>query len=67
VLGPILFTIYVNPVRTLATPFGVKMHQFSDDTQEYLCFPILPDFLGQVNALIVLANCFIHDRLVHKE
>jgi hypothetical protein len=33
------------------------MHQFSDDTQEYLRFPILPDFLGQVNALTVLANC----------
>jgi hypothetical protein len=57
VLGPVLFTTYVNPVRTLATPFGVKMHQFSDDTQEYLSFPILPDFLGQVNALTVLANC----------
>jgi hypothetical protein len=57
VLGPVLFTTYVNPVRTLATPFGVKMHQFSDDTQEYLSFPILPDFLGQVNALTALANC----------
>jgi hypothetical protein len=57
VLDPVLFTTYVNPVRTLATPFGVKMHQFSDDTQVYLSFPILPDFLGQVNALTVLANC----------
>jgi multisubunit Na+/H+ antiporter MnhB subunit len=44
VIGPVLFTTYVNPVRTLATVFGVKMHQFSDDTREYLSFPILPDF-----------------------
>lgn len=57
VLGPVLFSTYLNPVRTLATPFGVKIHQFSDDTQEYLSFPILHDFLGQVNPLTVLANC----------
>ncbi len=56
-IGPVLFTTYVNPVRTLATSFRVKMHQFSYDTQEYLSFPILIDFLGQVKALTVLANC----------
>jgi len=35
-LGPLLFTAYVSPIRDLIESFGFSCHQFGDDTQLFV-------------------------------
>ena len=36
VLGPLLFAVYVSPVKNVIESFGVRHQQYADDTQLYL-------------------------------
>ena len=38
VLGPILFLVYMLPLRHLIHSHGLQMHSYADDTQLYLAF-----------------------------
>ena len=45
VLGPVLFTAYVSPIRRLIDSRRVKYHCYADDTQLYTALP-LPSLSG---------------------
>jgi hypothetical protein len=36
ILGPILFTLYISPISSLITDFGIQHQQFADDTQLFV-------------------------------
>ena len=55
VLGPCLFNIYTSPVPAIAAVHGVKLKQFSDDTQGYVHFHL--DSHHQTMALGSLSAC----------
>jgi len=53
VLGLLLFTAYVSPVRAIIESFGVSYHQFVDDTQLLVAMNVN----NATQALERLANC----------
>jgi hypothetical protein len=55
VLGPSLFNIYTSPIPAIAAVHGVKLKQFSDDTQGYVYFHL--DSHHQAMALGSLSAC----------
>lgn len=40
VLGPVLFTLYTKPLSKITMAHGVNQHQYADDNQLYLSFPV---------------------------
>ncbi|XP_046642630.1 uncharacterized protein LOC124327678 [Daphnia pulicaria] len=57
VLGPKLYTIYVNCLRLVAERYGISIEQYSDDTAIYLEFGFSRDCLDQFDALRILSEC----------
>jgi len=50
VLGPLLFLIYISPLRRIIEDHGIKRHSYADDTQLYcaiLVKPKSPELLSQ--------------------
>ena len=64
VLGPILFSLYMLPLRHILQRYGVSFHFSTDDTQSYLPVPfrepflILPEFYFEFQKFLFLFNCF---------
>ena len=57
VLGPKLYSIYVNCLRLVAEEYGVSIKQYSDDIAIYLEFKFSRDCLDQFDALRILSMC----------
>ena len=57
VLGPKFYTIYVNALRKVLEPYGIRIKQYSDDTTIYLEFTFPPDVPDQFDALRILSSC----------
>ena len=53
VLGPLLFSLFVAPVSTVVSAFGVSVHQYADDTQLYIGI----DPRSIENVLPLVNNC----------
>ena len=54
VLGQTFYTAYVNSLRKVLEPYGIKIKQYSDDTTIYLEFTFPPDVPDQFDALRIL-------------
>jgi hypothetical protein len=57
VIGPKLYTMYVNALRKVADEHGIKIHQYSDDTTIYVAFKFPPAIPDQMDALRLLSLC----------
>ena len=57
VIGPKLYTNYVNCLRKVAAVHGVKIQQYSDDTTVYLELRFPPGLPDQMDALRILSCC----------
>jgi len=57
VLVPKFYTAYVNSLRKVLEPYGIKIKQYSDDTTIYLEFTFPPDVPDQFYALRILSSC----------
>ena len=55
ILGPILFSLYVNPVGDIIRRYGTHFHMYADDTQLYLSFK--PNDDSCVEAITTLQTC----------
>ena len=66
VLGPLLFTVYISPVASIASLFGVHQQQYADDTQLYISLS-KPDSAANLqvleSALSSLSAWFFHNGL----
>ena len=56
-IGPELYTIYVNCHRKEGAVHGVKINQYSNDTTVYLEFRFPPGLPDQMDAHRILPNC----------
>ena len=64
VLGPLLFTVYSNPICEIARNHSVKYHLYADDSQIYIAFdPRNPDditrALNKISACIADIKAFL--------
>ena len=57
VMGPILFTLYNSPIRSISLKHGVSDHFYADDEQIYVSFPLVPDHSAQSRAYSMVSNC----------
>ena len=55
ILGPIIFTLYVNPIGDICRKHHITFHSHADDTQNYLGFKPQKD--AATNCLSNLENC----------
>ena len=56
VLGPILFTLYMSPLRDICRKHGIEYHSYANDQQEYFTFA--PTMEGdKERCLTNLQNC----------
>jgi len=53
VLGPLLFAVYCSPVSDVIASYGVRCHQYADDTQLHLAMRVDNTTAG----LSILADC----------
>jgi len=69
VLGPILFSCYISPIRLNADAFGVGIQQYADDTQLYVSLTITDMHARQSllsDCLSPLHSWFCHNGLALK-
>ena len=61
VLGPLLFTLFTTPLGGIITRFGLRFHQYADDTQIHIA--ILFDNIACVTSNLAACKAAVYDWL----